>query len=128
MYRCIINQCTLQYYLGKPITHLYRKYLSKFRLSSHSLAIETGRYTNINFIDRKCFMCKHDVEDEFHFILKCPWYESYRKLYIKPYYYRCPSVYKLMELLSIQNNKVLCNLGKYLYHASVLRNELINKT
>ena len=53
------------------------------RLSSHSLSMETGRYQGINTVNRLCQFCKSDVEDEFHFVLKCPVYDCFRKLYIK---------------------------------------------
>jgi hypothetical protein len=35
-------------YLTKPIRELYKKYIIKMRLSSHYLAIEQGRYYNVN--------------------------------------------------------------------------------
>ena len=53
------------------------------RLSSHSLYMETCRYQGINTVNRLCQFCKSDVEDEFHFVLKCPVYDCFRKSYIK---------------------------------------------
>ena len=65
--------------------------------------------------NRLCTFCnQNDIEDEFHFILKCPFYSNLRHTYIKPCYYRNPSVFKLVQLLSVQNVKDLRNLGKYL--------------
>ena len=50
---------------------------------------------------RVCTLCDHnDIEDEFHFILKCPFYSDIRKMYIKKYYYQKPSTFKLVNLLS----------------------------
>ena len=52
--------------------------LSKFRLSSHDLEIERGRYGNksVRTEERYCKFCKSYntlmVEDEFHFITRCP--------------------------------------------------------
>ena len=40
-----------------------------FRLSSHSLSIETGRYQGVLNVNRVCKFCKVDIEVEFHFIL-----------------------------------------------------------
>ena len=66
-------------YLQKSLNPTYRKYLSKFRLSAHSLNIEKGRYNNTNRRDRICTLCNSsDIEDEFHFILKCPIYNDLR--------------------------------------------------
>ena len=45
-----------------------------------------------------------------------------RRKYIKQYYWRNPSVYKLVTVLSVRNVKELNNLGKYLCLAEKLRN------
>ena len=42
--------------------------------------------------------------------------------YIKPYYYRNPSSFKLAQLLSVCNVKELNNLDKYLFLAENARN------
>ena len=54
--------------------------LTKIRISAHSLAIETRRYTKpVTPSDqRTCKYCKHLVEDEIHFLLQCPQYSSIR--------------------------------------------------
>ena len=42
-------------------------YIAKFRLSSHKLPIETGRYTNILREERLCKKCNsNSIGDEFH--------------------------------------------------------------
>ena len=56
-----------------------RKIYSKFRLSSHELEIEQGRYGAkcIPADQRYCKLCKTGkVEDEFHFVIECPIYEK----------------------------------------------------
>ena len=70
-------------------------------------------------------MCDmNDVEDEYHFIFKCPFcFTNLRHLYIKKYYWSKPSVFKLVQLLSVQNRKELCNIGKYLKHALYIRSQ-----
>ena len=40
-----------------------------FKLSSHSLTVETGRYQSVLHANRVCNLCIDDIEDEFHFIL-----------------------------------------------------------
>ena len=124
LYQHLIDYFTLQSYLRKPINPLYRNYISRFRLSSHTLKIEQGRYTNDRKENRKCTLCDlNDIEDEFHFVLKCPFYSLLRKQYIKEYYYKKPSVFKMIQLFSVQNVTELCNLGKYLHLATKKRNE-----
>ena len=119
-----MNKISLQIYLQKCIPKKYVKYLTMFRLSSHSLAIETGRYQGVLNVNRVCKFCKDDIEDEFHFILKCPTYANFRSKYIKSYYRTRPSVFKLVQLLSTENVKELCNLGKFLINANKLRENL----
>ncbi len=57
--------------------------LSKFRISSHNLRIETGRYDNPKSEpnERLCIFCDMQVvEDEKHFLLECPLYTDHTTL------------------------------------------------
>ena len=88
----------------------------------HNLNIETGRYYNIDRNERFCNMCNtQSIEDEYHFILECDKYKDIRKTYIKEYYWKNPSTYKLIELLSVRNVKELNNFGKFLFLAEKYR-------
>ena len=55
---------------------------AKLRVSAHDLHIETGRYkkpTKTPVNERTCNFCTtNEVEDEFHVILKCSYYENIR--------------------------------------------------
>ena len=56
-----------------------RKNLTCLRLSSHKLAIETGRYSGIERQNRICEHCNNNfVESEYHFLLICPKYYELR--------------------------------------------------
>ena len=123
LYINLVDTHSLQFYLRKCIPSNYKRLISKFRLSSHNLAIETGRYNNISMNDRLCKFCNTDIEDEFHFVLICPNYSEIRKKYIKPFYWKYPSVYKLVQLFNLENTTQLCKLGKYLVKAVTLRNK-----
>ena len=101
-----------------------RKLITKFRVSAHKLSIETGRYDAVIRNNRKCAKCNLDeIEDEFHFILKCPYYDDIRKQNIKPYLYKRPSVFKLTQLLGSNKTRLLCSLGKYLIKACDQRDQ-----
>ena len=102
----------------------HRKIITRFRMSSHNLNVESGRYRNELRSNRICTLCNlNDIEDEFHFILKCPKYSELGNSYIKTYYFRRPSVIKLIQLLSVRNLKELRNLGKFLFLAEKIRND-----
>ena len=57
--------------------------LLRLRISSHNLRIETGRYDRPNktpIDQRKCIYCSMlEIEDEFHFVLKCTLYTLERQ-------------------------------------------------
>jgi hypothetical protein len=48
-----------------------RQLFTKFRVSDHSLEIETGRYKHITREERICKNCNlNEIGDEYHFFLK----------------------------------------------------------
>ena len=58
-----------------------KKNLTQLRVSSHKLYIETGRQSQPykDPLDRVCFYCdNHAIEDEKHFVIKCPLYNTLR--------------------------------------------------
>ena len=48
LYRHLVDNFCLQFYLCKPIDFQYKKFITRFRISAHNLNIETGRYYNEN--------------------------------------------------------------------------------
>ena len=66
----------------------YKYSLIKLRLSSHRLAVETGRWNKphpIPLKERKCHSCT-SLEDEFHFLFERKLHDGLRKTYIPKYY------------------------------------------
>ena len=105
-------------YLHKIIIEKYKVSLTKFRLSSHDLRIEKGRYDGTNRENRKCLNCNMGViEKEYHFLLICPKFYNIRQKFIKEYYCRWPTVQKFEKLMSSNNPETLLNLSKYLFNA-----------
>ena len=116
------NSFEQEKYLETIKINKYRIALSKFRLSSHKLRIESGRHEGIGINERICTQCNmHVIEDEFHFLLVCPKYYNFRTQFLKPYYYRWPTLHKFQTLLSSQNTKQLFNLSKFIYTAFNVR-------
>ena len=77
----------------------------KLRTSSHRLGIETGRWHKpqpIPLLNRICEVC-NQLDDEYHFVLECSRHTVLRHKYIPNYFYRRPSMYKFMKLLSDAN-------------------------
>ena len=99
--------------------------MNRFRLSSHRLEIERGRYRNIQRSDRKCKFCIQDaIENEYHFLLACPQYLDIRRKYLRRYYWSWPTLNKFDTLMTSTNKNEILNLSKFVYYATKLRNEL----
>ena len=128
LYKNFKQTFEFEYYLNVLPSKL-RIALSRLRLSSHQLQIETGRYAQ-NRIDRTLHLCslceKSDIEDEYHFVLVCSVYSQIRQKYIRPFYYIRPSVYKFTMLMQTKHTATLKKIGKYVYESFALRKSLIS--
>ena len=103
----------------------HRIALSRFLVSSHVLHIETGRWTRpLTPADRRyCEFCLNKIEDEFHLLLECTKYSDLRSEFIPKYYWKRPSMQKVIELVNTTKKKTLIALAKYLYKAFKLRQD-----
>ena len=101
----------------------FRNALSRFRCSSHDLAIETGRYQKIDRINRLCRHCNLNcIEDEYHFLLVCPLCCELRKDILPFYYCVHPSNQKFAMLMKSDDNVLIRKLSTYIHKAMLLRN------
>ena len=122
-------KCEFEYeaYLNIVRDKPLRQLLTKLRLSSHTLRIETSRYgkNRTDRADRLCLYCdQRQLDDEFHFICQCPVLQDIRTKYINTYFTRRLSVYKLCELLKSTNKTILINLCKFIKEAFQRRQSL----
>ena len=104
----------------------HRKAITKIRTSSHKLAIETGRWNNINRGLRICKNCALDkVEDENHFLFECRMHviERYKlidtiKAKINVDLSQSPTHQeKLNEIFYSEDLSILNALGKFINNA-----------
>jgi len=80
--------------------------------------IESGRYGRdiIEKAEHKCIYCtSNGIEDEFHFVIKCSFYNDLRIRFIDKYCYTKPSVLKFIDLVSSKNKRQINNLGTFIY-------------
>ena len=89
-----------------------RKIITRWRLSSHKLRIETGRYTNPKtlLMNRLCKICSI-IEDERHAIYHCRAHISIRKNYQKDLDLQNDNISRLLNPVTISN---AISLAKYL--------------
>jgi hypothetical protein len=112
----------LENYLDYISENKYRIALTRFRISSHDLLIETGRHANIERQHRICKNCNMNmIETEFHFLLVCPKYRDFRKKYLKKYYYTWPTIPKFINLLSSNSKYVVNSLAKCIFYSNKIR-------
>ena len=129
LYRSVKINFGMESYLENIFSRNLRIALTKLRISAHNLRIQTGRYSR-DRVDRNlryCLICNtNEIEDEFHFVLKCPVYENLRKKYIKRYYRSRPSMFKFVQLLRSDVNKDIKMLCNYINEAFKLRYQTID--
>jgi hypothetical protein len=110
-------------YLEQVNSEKFRTALTRLRVSSHRLCVETGRWKQpvTPFSERLCQICSK-LEDEYHFLFECPLYDNLRKQFIKPYYLNRSNMFKCLELLQSDNKKINRNLAMYVHKAFSCRN------
>ena len=125
-YRHICN-FRFQPYLDTLTLKQYRVAMSKLRVSSHRLLIESGRWNKPQPIPRNERLCQicNKLEDEHHFLLECSLFTDERKKYIKPYYVKRTSMFKTVQLLGSDNKNEIKKLAVYIFKCFEKRNEVL---
>ena len=125
-YRSFKFNLATEKYLTVVTDYKFRKSLTKFRCSNHSLRIESDRKNNIDYENRICKLCTNGkVENEFHFLLECPFYENLRNKYL--HQYRNGNQNTFTMLLSSTNDVVINKLACYVHFAFKMRNQQLQE-
>ena len=90
------------------------------------LAINEGRKLAIEKTLRTCFLCKSGIENEFHFTMLCPFFNDIRAKYLPERFLQKQPIAAFVSLLSSKDDSVITSLSLYVYHAFVLRSELMD--
>ena len=98
-------------------------------MSNHTLMIEKARHMRPipDRSERKCFVCKVNVEDECHFITKCPLYKEERKLLFNAFSNECKHFESLTDeqkfifILSNEDIGLTKFLAKFLFRSFKIR-------
>jgi len=107
----------------------FRNALCKFRVSAHSLEIETGRYNATPLNQRVCKFCSApQVENEYHFLLVCPVYTNLRRKFLPRFCWSFANVQKFRYLMCTNSERSILNIGKYVFYAFKLRKEMLSNT
>ena len=103
----------------------FRYAISRLRLSSHHLEIETGRYTRplTPANQRFCAACPGKVGDEYHFLTECVSHSENRDILFDeitrdiPNFLTQANKEKIISILTSQNMNVLLLLAKFIVKA-----------
>lgn len=83
-------------YMDVHMSHNARVAIGQLRVSSHQLAIETGRAAHIPRAERICRLCSEEIESEEHFVCRCRAYSDIRHRHAT-LFHGCTSLRQLME-------------------------------
>jgi hypothetical protein len=104
-----------------------RQLFTKFRVSDHSLEIESGRYKNITREERICKNCNlNEIGDAYHFFLKCTANRSLRNnlfnkiILNKPDFIEEIPLNKIIFLLNA-NSELLAEVGDFIKQSTELQ-------
>ena len=82
--------------------------ITKWKLSSHALHIEKGRYITpiTQREERTCSRCPACVEDEYHVLFQCPMYESVRVKF-RNTFVKLSAVHAVLNPINIQDANIV---------------------
>ena len=141
-YRKFKNDVIFEPYLSHIQNDRKRVLFTKFRIGIAPLRIETGRYESDNKSSKQkgvpvhqriCWCCALGVEDELHFLLKCPSYSIERErmfmncalqLIIKPIEYNNTAALQerlFVELMQSTNPIIINSVATYIWNAFEIR-------
>lgn len=93
----------------------------RFRAGTHGLAVDTGRLNGVPRDERLCLICNEGVvEDEAHFLFRCPAYSQLRDQY--------SDVFAWYSLPFVLNNADQVRVAKMLKEFFTLRNSLTSSS
>ena len=86
---------------------------------------------DIDRIYRNCQLCLkrnvYSIEDEYHFLMVCPYYEDIRYKYFPDSMLENVSLNKFYNFLKSKNDMIITSLAKYLYYAFKQRKILLDE-
>ena len=127
IYSKIKSELKLENYLLFFSNFKMRQLFTKFRVSDHSLEIESGRYKNITREERISKNCNlNEIGDEYHFFLKCTANHSLRNNLFNKIILNKPDFIEEIPLNKIKflldaNSELLAEVGDFIKQSTVLQ-------
>jgi hypothetical protein len=128
LYKTFKREFIFERYIDILNLRKFRYIYVNFRIGSHDLEIEKGRYNNTIRENRICKLCDtNTVEDEYHFLLNCNYYSDLRAAYIPLKYFTQPNINKFNIIMSTKNEELIKSVAMYLYYAFERRKRYIQE-
>ena len=131
-YKCPKQNSGTEFYVKAIENRKRHSIIAKLRLGILPINIETGRYKREEISKRTCPNCPTDVEDETHFITKCPAYNKERKILYTEFekrnnlsLERMNNSEQLFLLLNINN--IINQTGIYIEQSMEKRKDLMKR-
>ena len=113
-YNVIKDNICIEHYFRILPENLYIN-MVRFRTGNHKLPIETGRWNNIEYEDRKCTLCdKNTIGNEFQYVLECSYFRQEKHAYISQTYFVRPNMLKYQKSFSSRDEVIQTNLSKFM--------------
>ena len=108
-----------KYILNTDI-YCFRVAVSQARFGVLPLNNNLHRYSVLS-LDRNCAFCINEIENEHHFLFKCPMYADLRRKFIPDSSFR-----SLKTALEARNQSLCRNVSKFIFHATNKRKQFLD--
>ena len=117
-YRYFMPNFGLASYIKFDLPLKFRISLSKLRCSAHNLIVETGRHSNLDYVNGICRLCNlNKIEDEFHFVMECPFYSDIRNNHLPKLLNTNMSLETFYTCFMDKKHFKISNLSSYIFYA-----------
>ena len=125
VYRSFKSDLVREKYFHVVQTNYVRVMYSKFRLGITQLKTNKLRYINTDSeVNKKCDLCNLAVENEYHMLFVCPFYQDLRCRFLGKYFDLDSFINQRMEILNTENPSRIRSLASFVFHALKLRREI----
>ena len=98
LYKYLKHKFSRNYYFDN-LPYYLSKHIIRYLTRNHRLPVETGRWKNKPYNERKCNICD-TIGDEYHYLFVCQQFENDRLKYIDEYFRNRPSMNKFIALIN----------------------------
>ena len=115
----------LKKYLSAIQIRKFSVALAPFHCSNHILEIENGRKQGIDVTERTCKHCLSlgctFLEDEYHFVCKCPLYHEMRQKYLP--FVNNYGEHDFISVMCSTDANIMYALAKFVFYGMIIRKD-----